>query len=124
VADAIGGFPGVELCAVYGVRVPGTDGRAGMAALRLRHDAGLDGTRLYAHAEGALPSHARPAFVRLLQVADLTATFKIRKVALQREGYDPKAIADPLLYRDDQRHTYLPLSPEVADRIQTGQLRF
>jgi fatty-acyl-CoA synthase len=124
VADAVGAFAGVELCAVYGVRIPGTDGRAGMAALQLHEGAPLDGARLYDHVEALLPPYARPAFVRLLEAPDLTATFKIRKVALQREGYDPKTIADPLFYREDGQRSYLPLSPEVADRIGEGRLRF
>jgi fatty-acyl-CoA synthase len=124
VADAVGAFPDVELCAVYGVRIPGADGRAGMAALQLREGTALDGQMLYTHVERALPPYARPAFVRRLQAPDLTATFKIRKLALQHEGYDPKMIADPLWYRDDERRSYLPLLPEAADRIQAGQLRF
>jgi fatty-acyl-CoA synthase len=123
VADAVGAFPGVELCAAYGVRVPDTDGRAGMAALRMHGGAAFDGARLYAHVASELPPYARPAFLRLLDAPDLTATFKIRKVALQRDGYDLKTIADPLFYRDDAGQSYLPLSPEVADRIGMGALR-
>jgi fatty-acyl-CoA synthase len=124
VADVVGAFSGVELCAAYGVRIPGADGRAGMAALQLHEGAALDGERLYAHVEGALPPYAWPAFVRQLEAPDLTATFKIRKLALQREGYDPKLIADPLWYRDDAQRSYLPLSPEAADRVEAGRLRF
>jgi fatty-acyl-CoA synthase len=123
VADAVGTFPGVELAAAYGVAVPGTEGRAGMAAVHLAEDAVLDGERLYAHVEAILPAYARPAFVRLLGAADLTATFKIRKVSLQRDGYEPSAIADPVLYRDDAQRAYLPLSPQLADRIRKGELR-
>jgi fatty-acyl-CoA synthase len=74
--------------------------------------------------EGALPPYAWPAFVRQLEAPDLTATFKIRKLALQREGYDPKVVADALWYRDDAQRSYLPLSPEAADRIEAGRLRF
>jgi fatty-acyl-CoA synthase len=124
VADAVGEFAGVELCAAYGVRIPGADGRVGMVALRTHDDEVVDGGQLFAHVERALPAYARPAFVRVLDAPDLTATFKIRKVALQREGYDARAIADPVLYRDDERRAYLPLSPEVADRIRDGEVRF
>jgi hypothetical protein len=94
-----------------------------MAALRMHGGAGFDGGRLYAHLASALPPYARPAFLRLLEAPDLTATFKIRKAALQRDGYDPKQIADPLFYRDDAGRSYLPLSPAVADRIHSGALR-
>jgi len=124
VADAIGELAGVELSAVYGVELPGAEGRVGMAALRMHEGAELDDAALYARVEEALPAYARPAFVRLLQAPDLTGTFKIRKVGLQREGFDPKTIADPLLYRDDARRRYLPLLPEIADRIRAGSMRF
>lgn len=124
VADAVAEFPGVEICAAYGVPVPGADGRAGMAALRMHDDAVIDGERLYAHVERALPAYARPAFVRVIEAPDITATFKIRKAGLEREGYDSKAIADRILYRDDEYRAYLPLSPEVADRIREGRARF
>jgi fatty-acyl-CoA synthase len=124
VADAIGELPGVELSAVYGVELPGAEGRIGMAALRMREGVELDDAALFARVEEALPGYARPAFVRLLEAPDLTGTFKIRKVGLQREGFDPKTISDPLLYRDDAQRRYLPLLPEVADRIRAGTLRF
>ncbi|MCP5055258.1 MAG: hypothetical protein GY937_00875 [bacterium] len=88
-----------------------------------RH-ADLDDGALYARVEEALPTYARPAFLRLLEAPDLTGTFKIRKVGLQREGFDPKTITDTLLYRDDARRRYLPRLPEIADRIRSGELRF
>ena len=124
VADAAGALDSVELCAAYGVSLPNADGRVGMLAARLHDDADFDGAGLYALMERALPAYARPAFVRLLDAHDLTGTFKIRKVALQREGFDPKEISDPLYYRDDSACSFLPLGPEVADRIRAGALRF
>ena len=39
----------------------------------------------------------------------LTSTFKLRKVDLQRDGYDPARIADPLYVRDDRTRTYVRL---------------
>jgi fatty-acyl-CoA synthase len=124
VAGAVGEFPGVEICAVYGVGIPGADGRAGMAALRMHDGAGIDGEQLYAHVRQALPGYAQPAFVRVIEAPDMTATFKIRKVALQREGYDDPAISDPILYRDDECGAYLALTPEVVRRVREGRARF
>lgn len=123
VADALGAHEAVEICIVYGVHVPGADGRAGMAALRLRPDAELDGALLHGYVTERFPAYARPAFLRLLETPELTATFKPRKVALQREGYDPKLVGEPLFYRDDAAGAYLPLTPEIAERIATGELR-
>jgi citronellyl-CoA synthetase len=123
VADALDALPDVEISVVYGVEIPGAEGRAGMAALRLAPGAAFDGERLYARVEQALPAWARPAFVRLIEAPDLTATFKVRKHALQREGFDPKLIPDALFYRDDARRAYLPLSPDAADAIRAGRVR-
>src|SRR5206468_2421744 len=65
VADVLSGAAGVTEANVYGVAVPGEDGRAGMAALVLAEGARFDGAALYARAEQHLPPYARPAFVRL-----------------------------------------------------------
>jgi fatty-acyl-CoA synthase len=124
VAEAITRMPGVEVGAVYGVALPDADGRPGMAALVLEAGASFDGAALYAHVERALPAYARPAFVRLQQAPDLTSTFKLRKVELQRQGFDPDVVGDPLYFRDDGRRAYRPLSSDVHEWIQAGGVRF
>jgi fatty-acyl-CoA synthase len=124
VAEAITRMPGVEVGAVYGVALPDADGRPGMAALVLAAGASFDGAALYAHVERALPAYARPAFVRLQQAPDLTSTFKLRKVELQRQGFDPDVVGDPLYFRDDGLRAYRPLSSDVHEWIQAGGVRF
>jgi len=119
VAEQLGGFAGLELVNVYGVAVPGSDGRAGMAALLLAHGARFDAEAFYRHAQ-ALPRYAAPVFVRLLAEQETTGTFKIRKVELQREGFDPASIRDPLFVRDDAAKAYVPLGPELAAQIKAG----
>jgi fatty-acyl-CoA synthase len=123
VAEALGAFPGVRLANVYGVEVPGADGRAGMAALVVEDPAGFDGAALHAHVAAALPAYAAPAFVRLQPEAEVTGTFKLRKVELQREGYDPAGVADPLYVRDDEARAYVPLTPERHAAIRAGAHR-
>jgi len=123
VAEALGTFPGARLANVYGVEVPGADGRAGMVALVLDDPAGLDGKALYAHVADALPAYAAPAFVRVSEHAEVTGTFKLRKVELQREGYDPARVGDPLYVRDDEARAYLPLDAERHAAIAAGRHR-
>ena len=106
VADALAGFPGLESANVYGVVVPGTEGRAGMAALVLGAPDAFDPRAFYEFTTARLPSYAAPVYLRLVRQADVTTTFKLRKVDLQRDGYDPKRIADPLYLRDDRMRTY------------------
>ena len=116
VAEALSGFPGLEITNVYGVRVPGHEGRAGMAALVLRDPAAFDGRAFFAFVEDRLPRYAAPVFVRLTREPDVTTTFKLRKVDLQREGYDPAAVGEPLFVRDEARSEYVPLSAQsLAD---------
>ncbi len=59
----------------------------------------------------------------MLQQADLTGTFKQRKLELQSQGFDPGAVDDPLYLRDEAALAYLPLTPERFARIQNGSIR-
>lgn len=117
VADALADYPGLELINIYGVQVPGQEGRAGMAAVLMQDGHSFDADSFYALTEERLPRYAAPVFVRVSAAADLTTTFKLRKVDLQRQGYAPEAFADPLFVRDDAAGTYRPYSPEVLAGI-------
>jgi fatty-acyl-CoA synthase len=109
VADALAGFPGLESANVYGVTVPGAEGRAGMAALVLTAPDAFDASAFYQFTAERLPSYAAPVYVRLVRQADVTTTFKLRKVDLQRDGFDPARVTDPLYVRDDKTRTYVRL---------------
>jgi fatty-acyl-CoA synthase len=117
VAEALGGFPGLDVANVYGVHVPGAEGRAGMAALVLRDRDAFDGAAFFAWVAERLPGYAAPLFVRLSAEPDQTATFKLRKVDLQREGYDAALVADPLFVRDDAARAYVPLDAAALKRL-------
>ncbi|NXF42134.1 S27A2 synthetase, partial [Nyctibius bracteatus] len=87
---------------VYGVAVPGCEGRCGMAAIRLKAGATFDGESLYAFTGDTLPSYAAPRFVRIQDALEITGTFKQCKGHLVKEGFNPDVIKDPLFFRDDQ----------------------
>jgi fatty-acyl-CoA synthase len=112
--------PGLEAITVYGVRVPGAEGRAGMAAVVT--DA-FDGAAFWARATEALPAAARPAFVRVVGDLERTHTQKFKKTTLQREGCDPAQVSDPLYVRVDAERAYLPLTGERWDAVRDGRLR-
>jgi fatty-acyl-CoA synthase len=118
VADVLGDFPGLESITVYGVKVPGAEGRAGMAALVLQTGTVFDPAKFWALATSRLPRYAAPLYLRLAPTADMTGNYKLRKVDLQREGYDTELVTDPLYVRDDKRQTYLPL--EVGNLRAVG----
>lgn len=50
---------------VYGVSVPGCEGKVGMAAVRLAPGQTFDGQRMYQHVRTWLPAYAAPHFIRI-----------------------------------------------------------
>ncbi|XP_037674051.1 long-chain fatty acid transport protein 1 [Choloepus didactylus] len=105
--------------AVYGVAVPGVEGRAGMAAIA-DPQAQLSPDALYRELQKVLAPYARPVFLRLLPQVDTTGTFKIQKTRLQREGFDPRQTSDRLFFLDLKQNHYLPLDEAVYARICSG----
>ncbi|NWZ28343.1 S27A2 synthetase, partial [Asarcornis scutulata] len=87
---------------VYGVSVPGCEGKCGMAAIRLKPGMSFEGENLYAFTKETLPSYAAPRFVRIQEALEITGTFKQCKGNLVREGFDPNIIKDPLFFRDEK----------------------
>ncbi len=104
VAEALSTIPGIKEANIYGVKVPGADGRAGMAALVV--DGNFDIMGFAERLEGHLSAYARPVFLRLQPQIDVTGTFKQRKVDLVREGFDPSTITDPLYWYDPATGRY------------------
>jgi fatty-acyl-CoA synthase len=106
---------------VYGVTIPGRDGRAGMAALVVDGDIDLAGFRR--HLAKQLPDYARPLFVRIRDEMDVTGTFKQKKIDLVREGFDPSAIGDAIFFDDPETSSFVKLEKPLYDRILAGSLR-
>ncbi len=121
VAEVLSVIDGVEEANVYGVAIPGADGRAGMAALVTNGAFDLEAFGRRVHDE--LAAYARPLFVRMLPQMETTGTFKHRKVDLVREGFDPVAVSDPLFFRDPEKGRYVPLDGGTFDRITSGEIR-
>jgi fatty-acyl-CoA synthase len=122
VAAALCTCAGVDEALVFGVSVPGNDGRAGMAALSIAD--GFDMDKLWRHVQDALPRYARPLFLRLLSQVDRTGTFKPTKHELARAGFDPDAVADRLFVSDGAAQRYLKLDRETFRKIGSGDWRF
>ena len=106
--------------AVYGVEVPGTDGKAGMAGIA---DPYLDPATLYKEISPSLPPYARPLFIRLLPAVDITGTFKLQKKKLKEEGFHPDRVSDPLFYLDTKRGVYVELDKVAHAHILSGTIR-
>ncbi len=80
-----------------------------MAALVLQPEVKFAPEAFYALSLERLPRYAAPLFVRIAPTTDMTGNYKLRKVDLQRQGYDSTLVSDPLYKRDDQLKTYVPL---------------
>jgi len=120
VAGRIREVPGVEDAVVYGVAVPGSDGKAGMVAVSRGDD--FDMHAFGRHLQAHLASHQRPCFVRLLEGGPtMTETFKHQKKAYVGEGFDPSKTTDGLWVH--VRGEFLPLDADAHKRIVSGDIQ-
>jgi fatty-acyl-CoA synthase len=121
VLSALTSSPGVLDGVVYGVQVPGTDGRAGTAALLVSED--FDPAAFRADIALRLPSYARPVFLRILTAIEATGTFKPRKQDLLAGGFDPALVKDPLYFDDARAQRYVAVDAELFAAIAAGTVR-
>ena len=122
VGDILSAFPSIDFCNVYGVEVPGADGRAGMAAVALSEgvqEFDLAGFAQYVRRE--LPPYARPVFLRVRPALELTGTYKMVKGDLKREGYDIHATDDPVYVMMPGADGYERLDADTLDTIREGK---
>ena len=122
VAETITAFPGVLEATVYGVAVPGHDGRAGMAAIVVDNVADFDLAGLRAELAERLPAYARPLFLRFRPKLDLTGTFKPRKVELVTQGFDPESGGDPVYFDDRRAGVYQRVDAEFVAAAKAGAI--
>jgi citronellyl-CoA synthetase len=125
VEKAIDTYPGVSSSAVYGITMPGSDGKAGMAAIVLdegKESFELDG--LAPHLRKVLPKYAVPLFVRFVPDFEWTATHKIKKTNLKNEGYDPALVTEGLYVLLPDGDKYEKLNQEIYADIMAGKYRF
>jgi fatty-acyl-CoA synthase len=121
VEEVVGHFDGILETNVYGVQIPGRDGRAGMAAIVAKDNLNL--TALRDHLAQQLPEYARPVFLRIRKDNDVTTTFKQKKINLLKEGFDPSHTVDPIYFNDPQRKAFVRVDPALYDRINAGEVR-
>ncbi|MDT5136460.1 MAG: fatty-acyl-CoA synthase [Mycobacterium sp.] len=110
----------VEECTVFGVEVPDTGGRAGMAAVKLREGKEFDGKSLARSVYDRLPAYALPLFVRLVESLEHTTTFKSRKVELRKQAYGSD-IEDPLYVLAGRKEGYVEYYDEYPDEVAAGK---
>jgi len=109
---------------VYGVKVPGSEGKAGMAAIQSESPVDLD--KICEGLAAELPSYARPIFIRIVKKLDMTGTYKLQKTQLQKEGFDVGLFEDEVYFKGprDQRYRRLdvPAYNTLMANLQTSKL--
>jgi fatty-acyl-CoA synthase len=108
---------GVTGALVFGVKVAGEEGRAGMAVLTVTGD--FCPRALHAELAASLPAYARPVFLRIRARLETTGTFKPVKAALAREGFS-QCGGDAVYIADAVAGTYRLLGGAEARLLSEG----
>ncbi|GAA2793965.1 long-chain-acyl-CoA synthetase FadD6 [Mycolicibacterium pallens] len=122
VEAALGQDKNVEEATVFGVEVPDTGGRAGMAAVKLRDGVEFDGKALAETLYSNLPGYAVPLFIRIVESLETTSTFKSRKVDLRKQGYgaDDEKVEDPLYVLKGRDEGYVEFYDDYPKEVASG----
>ncbi len=109
----------------YGVEIPDTNGRAGMASICLdvAHDS-FDFKNLYKELADQMPAYAVPVFLRIREQMETTGTFKHKKSDLKDESYKLDKVSDPIYVLLPGAQEYVRVTPEIQKGIDEGQYRF
>ena len=119
VAEVLRTCQGVTDAVVYGVAIPGHEGRAGMAAITT--DDRFDFDSLRAHLVAHLPTYAHPLFIRRCDTLDVTGTFKLTKGKLAAEGY--ANANDPVWFNDRDMGRFVACDAALLRSIRDGVRR-
>ncbi|XP_032687154.1 long-chain fatty acid transport protein 4 isoform X2 [Odontomachus brunneus] len=111
---------GLKDAAVYGVEVPGSEGKAGMAAIYDPNNT-LDLKELVEGLKKSLPSYARPLFIRVLSELPMTGTFKLKKKDLQQDAFNIEKVKDPVYFLN--KDSYVRMTDELYNDIKQGKIR-
>lgn len=120
VAERLAALPGVVETVVYGVPVPGAEGKAGMAAIVAGE--GFDIAALKGQVDQELPAYAQPLFIRLQRGMETTGTMKYTKTGLVVDGFNPANSKDRVYYRHPEKG-YVRLDKRVLTKLLAGELK-
>ncbi|MHA2005986.1 MAG: long-chain-acyl-CoA synthetase [Promethearchaeota archaeon] len=124
VETVINTFEHIDMCSVYGVLIPFTEGRAGMASIHKKSDEEFDFKGFLSLLQKYLPKYAIPKFIRFVDGFNFTATHKIQKLQMKKEGYKIKEGKDNLYVLLPNSSGYVPLSKAIYNGISDGKYQF
>jgi len=123
VESILNSFPAIQMSAVYGVAIPNTEGKAGMAAIKLNSSIDFNSDKFSRFVVDVLPTYSIPVFVRLCDDLEITGPYKIKKVNLRNETYNLKVIHDPLNFWNSSMKKYVPFTDSLYQDLMNGKLR-
>lgn len=122
VENALNAYGEIEEAVVYGVEVPHSDGRAGMAAITPVNSLDeIDWAALVSHLRDELPAYAVPVFIRLRPEQEVTGTMKYRKVDLKKQGYTPEG-DEPVFVLKSGADRYEPIDDATREALADGDI--
>lgn len=125
VADVLLKFFGpIDDVTVYGVKVPGMEGRAGMAAMTYIEGEKMDWKRFIQYVNDRMPEHARPIFLRIVQDSEGVNLLDQLKNKYKKEGISPSVVKDPMFFLDPVQETYVPYNMDTYNAILENRIRF
>lgn len=121
----VDGYQGVVETVVYGVEIPNTNGRCGMASLRLSvPEDRFDFKGMVKYLRQELPAYAVPVFLRLAESMDTTGTFKHQKAKLKEDAFYLERVGCPVYVLLPGSDEYTRVTPEIERNLTEGKYRF
>ena len=108
---------------VFGVRVPGHEGRCGMAVISLNQEEKLEWDKFTEHINRRMPEHARPVFLRITESIGYNELLSEKAAMLKRESYLPDEVHDQLFYYDLEKNKYLKFTAETFEDLVHRKLQ-
>lgn len=111
----------IEISNIYGVEIPGSEGKAGMAAITLKPGQTFDVAAFTEYTDRELPAFARPVFVRVEDEQDTTGTFKLFKGTLKKQAYHLDQVDQPIYVRQPRSAQYKLLDQAFYQQLMDGK---
>ena len=127
VENIVSDYEKISEAVVYGVEIPNTNGRAGMAAITLQDGQSLSEQDLSSMADQfktELPAYAVPVFLRIQKQIETTGTFKYSKTKLKEEAFDPEKCKEQIFVLLPGESAYSEVDADVFQKINQGEYRF
>jgi citronellyl-CoA synthetase len=121
VENIINMFPNIEMCNVFGVKIPNHDGKAGMAAIKLKPTSKFEPKEFTKFIVNRVPKYSIPIFLRVQTELELTGTLKLRKINLRKQGYDVDQVKDPIYFWIASLQSYQLLDQDEYSEIMAGK---